>query len=147
MTGVPTHLVGKRVGNNRIELISLLGEGSYGAVYCGVIHRRGLKTPKYCAVKVLRTTTDERRLLCQRRELELHERVSDGDGIVTLYESFTEGKYQFIVMKFYRDGNLWYGINSGRYLGKDALIKDVFTQILDATDYCHSRGYVTPNNN
>lgn len=133
---VPTNLVGKRVGPNRIELTVLLGEGSYGAVYRGVFHR-GFRTPKQCAVKVQRNSLDQRHQLCMRRERELHERVSDGDGIVTLYETFKEGAYIFIVMKFCPDGDLWTGINRGRFLGNDYLIKEVYSQILNATEYCH----------
>ncbi|KAF8592394.1 kinase-like protein [Ramaria rubella] len=135
---IPNHLVGKRVSNNRIELVSLLGEGSFGAVYRGLIHRGGINKPKQCAVKVLQASTDEGHLLCQRRELELHQRVSGGNGIVTLYESFKEGEYRYLVMKFCPNRDLWHSICNRRFLGNDRLIKDIFLQVLDAIDYCHS---------
>lgn len=143
MIRVPKHLVGRRVGNNRIELVSLLGEGSYGAVYRALVHRSGFRTPKECAVKVLRTAVGERDSTRQSMELELHQRVSDCDGVVSLYETFSEGNYQFMVMKFCPDRDLGYGISRNRYLGNDAKIKNVFTQVLDAIDYCHSHRYVS----
>ena len=138
----PNHLAGRRVGNNRLELVSLLGEGSYGAVYRAILHRGAPRKAKHCAVKVLRTTLGERSRMCQRRELELHQRVSNGDGIVTLYESFTEGDYQYMVMKLCPDRDLRYGIKRKRYLGDDTKIKNVYMQVLEAIEYCHSHKYV-----
>lgn len=141
---VPNHLAGRFVGQRRFELVSLLGEGSYGAVYRALHHRGGAKEPRAYAIKVLRTTHCESRLLHQPREHELHQRVSDCDGIVTLYETFKEGHYQYMVMKLCPDGDLSSWINKKRYLGNDSKIKDVFTQLLDAVDYCHSHRYLLP---
>ncbi|KAF8525343.1 kinase-like domain-containing protein [Gautieria morchelliformis] len=140
MACVPNHLAGKRVGDNRIELVSLLGEGSYGAVYRALLHRGRARRPKHCAVKVIRTALDECTFTRQHQELEIHRRVSDGAGIVTLYETFYEGHYQYMVMKLCPDRDLGYWIRRNLYLGNDTRIKNIFTQVLDAIDYCHSYG-------
>ena len=135
---LPKHLTGKRVGNNRIELTALLGEGSYGCVYRGILNQDGLQ--KDCAVKCMdRSNLDAYHLMVQRREILLHQRVSDGGGVVSLYETFEEGDYMFIVMEYCPDGDLWESIAHDRYAEKNDLIRDVFSQILDSVAYCHSK--------
>ncbi|KAF8579949.1 kinase-like protein [Ramaria rubella] len=136
---VPNHFVGQRVGNNRVELVALLGEGSYGCVYRGILHQsEGVQ--KSCAVKCLsKANLDAYHLMCQRREILLHKQVSDGHGIVTLYESFEDSDYQWIVMEYSSNGDLWEAIADGQFVEKDHRIKEVFSQILAAVEYCHSK--------
>jgi hypothetical protein len=51
---------------------------------------------------------DECAFTRQQQELEIHQRVSDGAGIVTLYGSFYERHYQYMVMKLCPDRDLGY---------------------------------------
>ncbi|KAF8519656.1 kinase-like domain-containing protein [Gautieria morchelliformis] len=135
---VPNQFVGKRISNNSIELLSILGEGSYGCVYRAIMHQNG--TPLPCAVKCLsKSNLDAYHLLCQRREVILHKQVSDGKGIVSLYAAFEDSDYQWIVLEYSPDGDLWEGISDGIYAGEDDIIRDVFDQILAAVEYCHSK--------
>ena len=135
---IPNQFVGKRIANNRIELVAILGEGSYGCVYRAIIHQDGKQMP--CAVKCLsKANLDAYHLMCQRREIILHKQVSDGEGIVSLYEAFEDSDYQWLVLEYSSDGDLWEGISEGYYVGKDDIIRDVFGQILDAVEYCHSK--------
>ena len=134
----PNHFVGKRIANNRIELVAILGEGSYGCVYRAIIHENG--TQKLCAVKCLsKANIDPYHLMCQRREIVLHKQVSDGEGIVSLYEAFEDSDYQWLVLEYSSDGDLWERISEGCYTGNDDSIRDVFGQILAAVEYCHSK--------
>lgn len=135
---LPSHFVGKRIANGRIELAEIIGEGSYGCVYRAIIHENN--TRKLRAVKCLsKANLDAYRLMCQRREILLHQQVSDGEGIVTLYEAFEDSDYQWLVLEYSPDGDLWEGISEGRYTGKDDIIRDMFGQILEAVEYCHSK--------
>jgi serine/threonine protein kinase len=134
----PNHFVGKRIANNRIELVDIIGEGSYGCVYRAILHEDGTK--KLRAVKCLsKANLDAYHLMCQRREILLHQQVSDGEGIVTLYEAFEDSDFQWLVLEYSSDGDLWEGISEGCYAGKDDIIKDIFGQILEAVEYCHSK--------
>jgi serine/threonine protein kinase len=77
--------------------------------------------------------------MVQGREILLHQQVSNGQGVVSIYDAFEEDDYQFIVMEYCPDGDLWEGIAHGQYAEKDDLIRDVFTQVLESVEYCHSK--------
>lgn len=133
-------LVGHCIDNGRLELLSVLGLGAYGVVYLAV----DLHAPKpiYLAVKaLLRAGLNSRQRHFQRREIALHQLASRHPNVVTLHKVLEEGDYIFVVMDFCDEGDLFGMITERqRYLGNDALIKQVFLQIVDATEYCHSMG-------
>ncbi len=62
-------------------------------------------------------------------------------GVVTLHRVVDQGNHTYIIMDYAPDHDLFTQIpHSCRYLGDDHLIKEVFLQLLDAVEYCHSLG-------
>ncbi|WVQ75460.1 hypothetical protein IAR50_005085 [Cryptococcus sp. DSM 104548] len=133
-----TDLVGHSIDNGRLRFIAVLGVGAYGVVYLAFDEF----THEYLAVKcLLRAGLDERQRHFQRREIALHQLASGHPNIVTLHRVIEEGDFVFVLMDFCDEGDLFGMITEKqRYLGNDALIKNVFLQIISAVQYCHSMG-------
>lgn len=135
---VPDFL-GQLVDGGRLRLDRVLGSGAYGVCY--EAHSFDKEGPSTYAVKcLLKTGLDERQRIFQKRELKLHAVASAHPGVITLHRVFEEGDCVFLVMDL-AEGDL-FGMITERhvYLGRDALIRHVFCQIIDALEYCHLRG-------
>lgn len=132
--------LGTFIDNGALELVEVLGYGGYGVVYRAV-DTYSLKPTSY-AVKCLphsqkRNTARQRQL--HMREITLHKLASAHPNVVTLHRVIEDYQYTYIVMDYCPDGDLFAQIlHHRRYLGNNALIKDVFLQLLDAVEYCHS---------
>lgn len=150
-------LLGQRIDNGRLELLSILGVGAYGVVYlareqCNAKTRKGNTCPcqggnyaphgQQVAVKCMtRKGLEPRQLLYQRREVTLHSLATSYSGIATLHRVFEERDYIFLVMDYLEGGDLFSMISDRqRYKGNDELIRSVFLQIIDTVAYCHSMG-------
>ena len=131
------NLTGTKIDNGALELVSVIGIGAYGVVY-KALARDG----KYYAVKCLnKTGLDSRQKGFQRREIALHTLASSHPNIVSLHNVIETSTCIYVVLSYCSDGDLFSQITEkSRYLGNDALIKDVFLQIVDAVDYCHKLG-------
>ncbi|GJE94850.1 kinase-like protein [Phanerochaete sordida] len=132
--------VGTLIDNGALELVEVLGYGGYGIVY------RAIDTfssnPTSYAVKCLPHST-KRNAARQRqlhiREITLHQLASAHPGVVTLHRVIEDSHFTWIVMDYCPDGDLFTQIlHNRRYLGNNELIKNVFLQLLDAVEYCHS---------
>ncbi|KAH9939466.1 kinase-like protein [Amylocystis lapponica] len=131
---------GTFIDNGALELVEILGYGGYGVVY------RAVDTfspePASYAVKCLphsnkRNATRQRQL--HLREITLHQLASAHPNVVTLHRVVEEYQFTYIVMDYCPDGDLFTQIlHNRRYLGDNELIKEVFLQLLDAVEYCHS---------
>ncbi|KAH9852232.1 kinase-like protein [Lenzites betulinus] len=132
--------LGTIIDNGALQLVEILGYGGYGIVY------RAIDTfssnPTSYAVKCLphsnkRSATRQRQL--HMREIALHQLASGHPNVVTLHRVVEDYQYTYIVMEYCSDGDLFTQIlHQRRYLGNNALIKEVFLQLLDAVEYCHS---------
>lgn len=115
----------------------ILGQGSFGQVYLAL----DTHTLVSCAVKCIRTPepgSKEEEL--QGREAELHERVSEHDNIVGLWEVFTDSAHTFVVMDLCAGGTLESLIKNGRFIGDDDFLRASFLQILGGIEFCHANG-------
>ncbi|TFK72070.1 kinase-like protein [Pluteus cervinus] len=133
--------VGTRIGGNSIELVEVLGVGGYGVVYRGVDVRAA--NPRSYAVKCLiyQGHQASRQRQIHLREINLHQLASTHPGVVSLHRVIEDENMTYIIMDYAPDHDLFTQIlHSCRYLGDDQLIKNVFLQILDAVEYCHSLG-------
>ncbi|KIM47164.1 hypothetical protein M413DRAFT_23421 [Hebeloma cylindrosporum] len=134
--------VGTLIDGGSLELVEVLGVGGYGVVYRAVDTRHSSGQKSY-AVKCLIASGHQspRQRQIHIREIALHQLASAHPGVVTLHRVIDQGNHTYIVMDYAPDHDLFTQIlHSCRYLGDDALIKDVFLQLLDAVEYCHSLG-------
>ena len=142
-TSSPVHPpVGSYIDGGSLKLVDVLGVGGYGVVY-RAIDARQVSFPKSYAVKCLvssgQQTTRQRQI--HIREIALHRLASAHPGVVTLHRVVEEGNLTYIVMDYAPDHDLFTQIlHSCRYLGDDILIREIFLQLLEAVDYCHSLG-------
>lgn len=124
-----TRFVGQTIDNGALRIEAILGSGSFGVVYRAVDTRSGA----YYAVKRVEKSD------FISREIELHKRVSFHPNILTFHREIDAGRYVFFVYDLCA-GDLHSVIRDLTFFRDDELIKSVFVQIIDALDFCHSRG-------
>ncbi|KAF4583431.1 hypothetical protein EYR38_002182 [Pleurotus pulmonarius] len=131
--------VGTLIDDGGLELVEVLGVGGYGVVYRAV----DVRSPRHSyAVKcLLHHQRSYRQRIAHIREIALHQIASAHPNVVTLHRVLEEEDYTYIVMDYASDGDLFTQIlHEARYQGDDYIIKQVFLQLLDAVEYCHSLG-------
>lgn len=133
--------IGTCIDNGTLELVEILGYGGYGVVYRAV----DIFAPETSyAVKCLphsRKRNAERQRQLHMREITLHQLASAHPNVVKLHRVIEDFNYTYIVMEYCGDGDLFTQIlHNRRYLGQNELIKNVFLQLLDAVEFCHSLG-------
>ncbi|KAF5311096.1 hypothetical protein D9619_008165 [Psilocybe cf. subviscida] len=137
----PNHpAVGTLIDGGALQLVEVLGVGGYGVVYRAVDPRHPSKS---YAVKCLVASGHQspRQRQIHIREIALHQLASAHPGVVTLHRVIDQGNHTYIVMDYASDHDLFTQIlHSCRYLGQNDLIKDIFLQLIDAVQYCHSLG-------
>ena len=132
-------LVGKTVDGGILRLVDVLGSGGFGVVY-RAIDTTTLDSSQY-AVKVVDKRFHAGSRRAQRRELELHSKVSGHPNIVTFHRAFEDPYHIFCVFDACLGGDLFTAITEKRlYFRNDSLIKLAFTQLIDAVQYCHING-------
>ncbi|KAJ7111288.1 kinase-like domain-containing protein, partial [Mycena epipterygia] len=103
-------LTGLLVDEGRLRLLKVLGAGSYGVVYKALHTASSPTSPIYYAVKCL--------------------------GFGTHYD--THGC--LCVVLELAAGDLWAPIENGVFDNNNALIKEVYLQLVEAVRFCHQRG-------
>lgn len=138
----PEERLGKFLGES-LKLIGIIGTGAYGVVYLAV----DIKTGIQYAVKTLSkfnadgTPLDQRQMAFQHRELRLHYLASAHPNVVSMHKIVDDPDCIYVVLEYCPEGDLFLNITErGQYVGKDDLAKDVFLQILDAVEHCHTLG-------
>ncbi|KAI0288669.1 kinase-like domain-containing protein, partial [Russula brevipes] len=127
-----TRLLGQTIDNGALRIEAVLGAGSFGVVYRAIDTRSGV----YYAVKrVEKAGPDD----YQTRENQLHARVSSHPHVLTFHREIDAGFFTFFVYDLCA-GDLHSVIRKLTLFREDELIKRVFIQIIDALEYCHSRG-------
>lgn len=125
---------------NQLKLGSILGNGAFGVVYVGnsLLYARNQPV----AVKVLSARgLDRNRRRLIEQEIICHRRVSSHPGVVTVHDVFEDSGALYTIMDLYSEGDLFKGITEDEtYVGNDAMIKEVFNQLLDAVEFCHTKG-------
>ncbi len=136
----PEERLGKFLGDS-LKLIGIIGNGAYGVVYLAVDIRTGIQY----AVKTLSkfnadgSPLDQRQTAFQHRELRLHYIASAHPNVVSMHKIVDDPDCTYVVLEYCPEGDLFLNITErGQYVGKDILAKDIFLQILDAVEFCHS---------
>ena len=142
-TVAPEQRLGWLIGG-RYLLEQIAGVGAYGVVYTA----RDVSTGFLYAIKVLnKIGLDAHQQLRQRQELFHHWQAchvgpaSFHPNIVSLLGFFESPECLYAVLEYCPEGDLFMNITERqRYFGNDTMIRQVFLQILDAVEHCHSRG-------
>ncbi|KAF7296769.1 Protein kinase domain-containing protein [Mycena indigotica] len=141
------NLTGTVIDGN-LELVSVLGEGSYGMVY----QARVTDAPnQYLAVKCMwrsRRRTPQARL--QAKELRNHKAVSKHQGVITLHCQIVTDDFVFIVLDL-AETDLYKVIASGRvFCHRPYRVRQAMNSMLNALSYMHRKGVfhrdITPEN-
>lgn len=142
----PNSLIGYRIDNGHIKLMSVLGVGGNGVVYkaveCFDDDIPEPPEPRQYAVKALsKVGLEPRQVRNLESEFELHTQVSGHPHIVTFHGIVEEDDFLFILLDYVPGGDIFDMMELHRaYLGKDDLIKSVFLQLIDAVEHIHSLG-------
>ncbi|KAL8232300.1 hypothetical protein R6Q57_002078 [Mikania cordata] len=119
----------------KYEMGRLLGQGTFAKVY----HARHLFTSESVAVKVIKTETVRKQGLMEQitREIAIM-RLVKHPNVVQLKEVLATKTKIFLVMEYVKGGELFAKIVKGRL--KESSARKYFQQLINAVDYCHSRG-------
>ena len=127
-----SQFLGQTIDNGVLRIEAILGAGAFGVVYRAIDTRSGA----HYAVKCVEKAHSDH---YQTRESQLHSRVSSHPNVLTFHREIDAGHYAFFVYDLCA-GDLYTLIRKLTFFREDELIKSVFIQIIDALDFCHSRG-------
>ncbi|KAI9798457.1 MAG: hypothetical protein M1825_005364 [Sarcosagium campestre] len=123
---------------SRLKLTGILGFGAYGVVYTAI----DLHTNVPYAVKALnKIGLDSKQRKYQQREIQLHHAASLHPNVVSLLKILDDVECTYVVIEFCPEGDLFTNITErGQYVGNDFMARQIFLQILNAVQFCHSIG-------
>lgn len=127
---------GKQV--DRYLLASLIGCGAAGSVYQAV--DTTLQDSPTFAIKCIHESLNPRRRRQQIAEMDNHDTVACCPHVMMLYDSFEQHHCFFLVFPLCESDmfrTIW---KEKVYWRNDALIKEVFVDILDGVFACHKKG-------
>ncbi|KAL2488553.1 CBL-interacting serine/threonine-protein kinase 10 [Forsythia ovata] len=119
----------------RYELGRLLGQGTFAKVY----YARSISTGQSVAIKVMDKEKVMRvGLVAQiKREISIM-RLVRHPNIVHLYEVMATKTKIYFVMEYAKGGELFNKVSRGKL--KEDVARKYFLQLINAVDFCHSRG-------
>ncbi|KAL8253129.1 hypothetical protein R6Q59_036823 [Mikania micrantha] len=119
----------------RYELGRLLGQGTFAKVYYG----RNTRTGQGVAIKVI----DKEKVLRVgltnqiKREISIM-RLVKHPNILELYEVMATKTKIYFALEYAKGGELFDKVSKGRL--KEQIARKYFQQLINAVDFCHSRG-------
>jgi len=118
----------------KYEIGRFLGQGNFAKVY----HARNLNTGQSVAVKVINKEMMKVGMKEQiKREISVM-RLVRHPNIVQLHEVMATKTKIYFAMELVKGGELFDKVSRGRL--KEDVARKYFQQLIDAVDYCHSRG-------
>ncbi|KAJ7176309.1 kinase-like domain-containing protein [Mycena crocata] len=129
------------VDEGRLELLNIIGSGSFGVVYRAREVASSMEHPVYYAVKCLGPVSPAGSVgAAEQREIALHRTCSSHHRVVTLHRHFCSHGSVFVVLDLVANGHLYNAIRLGVFCYQTALVRKVFLQLLDAVNTCHQFG-------
>ncbi|OMP02329.1 hypothetical protein COLO4_11189 [Corchorus olitorius] len=124
-----------RVLTQKYEIGRLLGQGTFAKVY----YARSILTNQSVAIKVIDKDKVLRVGLINqiKREISVM-RIARHPNIVQLYEVMATKTKIYFVMEYCKGGELFDKVAKGRL--KEDVARKYFIQLINAVDFCHSRG-------
>ncbi|EJD05473.1 kinase-like protein [Fomitiporia mediterranea MF3/22] len=124
----------------KIRCIQKIGKGGWGVVY----RAEDIDNPgNFYAVKVLAMhRMDAAQIRLVKKEINLHRLCAkdNSSNVVQIICTVYDDDYHYIVTEFCEKGDLRKNIWSSSYVRDDDAIREIFLQILDAIESCHSLG-------
>ncbi|KAK7290395.1 hypothetical protein RIF29_04791 [Crotalaria pallida] len=119
----------------KYELGRFLGQGNFAKVY----HSRNLKTGQSVAIKVLNKEMVIKVGMTEqiKREIAIMHRLRH-PNVVQLHEVMASKTKIYFVMDVVKGGELFDKVSKGKL--KEEVARKYFQHLIDAVDYCHSRG-------
>ncbi|KAK4837502.1 hypothetical protein QYF36_005987 [Acer negundo] len=119
----------------KYETGRLLGQGTFAKVY----YARSVRTNQSVAIKVIDKEKVMRVGLIDqiKREISVM-RIARHPNVVQLYEVMATKSKIYFIMEYAKGGELFNKVAKGRL--KEDVARRYFQQLIDAVDFCHSRG-------
>ncbi|KAK0595340.1 hypothetical protein LWI29_005755 [Acer saccharum] len=119
----------------KYETGRLLGQGTFAKVY----YARSIRTNQSVAIKVIDKEKIMRVGLIDqiKREISVM-RIVRHPNVVQLYEVMATKSKIYFIMEYAKGGELFNKVAKGRL--KEDVARRYFQQLIDAVDFCHSRG-------
>ncbi|KAK4363701.1 hypothetical protein RND71_018942 [Anisodus tanguticus] len=119
----------------RYELGRLLGQGTFAKVY----HARNIRTGQGVAIKVIDKEKVLRVGLMNQIKREIYVmRIVRHPNIVHFYEVMATKTKIYFAMEYAKGGELFNKVAKGKL--KEDIAQKYFQQLINAVDFCHSRG-------
>ncbi|KAL5558221.1 hypothetical protein UlMin_034432 [Ulmus minor] len=119
----------------KYEMGRLLGKGTFAKVYYG----KEMASGESVAIKVINKEQAKKRGMMEQIEREISVmRLVPHPNIVEIKEVMATKKKIFVVMEYVRGGELFAKVARGKL--KEDVARKYFQQLINAIDFCHSRG-------
>jgi serine/threonine protein kinase len=124
--------------NRRYGLQRVIGKGAFGVVWLAL----DTYTNTQCAIKrVPAAAAFSQDAVFQAREIFLFKCASTHPNILGFRDALVNPPHAYIVTDYLPQGDLGSVVfRQNRFLGNDALIRNVFLQVLNGVEHCHSIG-------
>ncbi|CAK8566055.1 unnamed protein product [Lathyrus sativus] len=120
---------------DRYELGRLLGQGTFGKVY----YARSKVTNQSVAIKAIEKNKVVRTGLVDRIKREISVmKLARHPNIIQLFEVMATKTKIYFVMEYAKGGELFNKVSKGKL--KEEVAHRYFKQLINAVDFCHSRG-------
>ena len=141
----PSQTIPNLVGyvlDERYDLVSVIGNGSYGVVYKALdLKPNSPSDDQLRAIKVVRKANrGPTELEAVRKEVELQSLVTGHPNIVGIHAAFEDTNYFYLVLDLCHGGDLFQQVCCKRsYVDNDERLRRAFLQLVDAIETCHQR--------
>ncbi|KAK6779906.1 hypothetical protein RDI58_022090 [Solanum bulbocastanum] len=126
---------GSSILMERYELGRLLGQGTFAKVH----HARDVKTSMNVAIKIIDKEKIVKVGMIDQIKCEISAmKLVRHSNIVQLYEVMASKKKIYCVMEYVKGGELYNKVSKGKL--KEDVARKIFQQLINAIDFCHSRG-------